>query len=99
MRIEVILHCVQVDRLDINMLLGTIFIDEHNLAIMPEERKVTVCDLSPGAVVQKKNMAANAVLTISTKKMIKKLFTRKKTTQTGLEKMRYHDASCQASND
>lgn len=52
-----------VDKLTIDVLLGTTPIGEHIIAILRDERKLTVRDSNPVACIAQGVMPANAVLT------------------------------------
>lgn len=51
-----------VEELAIVVLLGTKFIDDHILAVQPDERKTTVPDLMPFAFISQGAITAIAVL-------------------------------------
>lgn len=61
LRLVPALSSVVVNRV-IDVFLGTTFIDENILAILPEERKATVCDANSVAIIKQGNPPANAVL-------------------------------------
>lgn len=66
-----------VEKLSINVFLGTIFIYQHILAILPKELEVVACESNPVAVSEEQNLPFNAVLTYeNTVKVTKILFTR-----------------------
>lgn len=46
----------------IDVLLGVTVIDDHILAIFPEERKATVCESNPAAMVEERSMPVYALL-------------------------------------
>lgn len=57
------------------MLLGKTFIDKHVLAGLPEEGKVTICDSSPVAIIERVNNPTNVVTnTTDTRKVTIKNF-------------------------
>lgn len=51
-----------VDRLSIDILLGTKFFDKHLFAIILEERKVIVLDSDSVAIIEQENLLSNSVL-------------------------------------
>lgn len=64
-----------VNKVAVDLLLRTTSLDEHILAILPDEQKVTVCHWRPAAIMKQKNQPANAVLnTEDTGKVRKKTF-------------------------
>lgn len=60
-----------VDKIAFDVLLGTTFIKEHILAILPDGQNTTFRDLNSAAIIGQENMPANSVLTIqSTEKVL-----------------------------
>lgn len=77
----------------IDMLLGTKIIDEHIFAILPEERKVIVCDSNPVALIEQVNLTVNSVFNNkhagnTTKKTLRK----SGNDQEGLKTVHYHSS-------
>lgn len=69
-----------VDKLAIDVFLGTSFIDQSKLAVLPKERIVTTRDSTPLAIIEQENLPANvATMYKNTEKCRRRLFSRQKT--------------------
>lgn len=55
-------HYFLVERLAVDVLLDTMFFEEHIIAIAAEKRKATARDSNPVAIIAQINLPANAVL-------------------------------------